>query len=294
MLARIKRVFRYFGIISGQIFSSPVYWTMCILFVLLGVCGADVRYGMEKYTLIEVLFDNNMYTARYDDIAFCANTLFQNYDSFEWFSVILPVITAFPFYKVYITQTTAVRYQYWSRLSVAEYTFTQFLGGFVSGFSVALCGLIFYGGLVFLLFPDMSAYEEEVMAYIVLPSEKIIGKMLNCCLASGVFPILSIVLHRFVRDDFLAMTIPMMFQYLSIKIDGLIAFAMYDPITFEPDTALGVLSALMPSNCLNHWSVWESLLATVVPIGLIVLAAVLLVLYLALVFIIRHSIRSGS
>lgn len=294
MIKSVKRFFRYFSIISGQIFGSPVYWVMCGLFVIVGICGATVNYDMKDYTVLEVLLDNNLYSEVCKSGSACADRLFRNYSASEWFSVILPVLCAFPFYRVYITQTVSVRYQYWSRLSVGEYTSAQFFSGFVSGFSVALGGILIYGGLMFALFPAAPALDEDMMIYIGLSNEEFIKKILNCCLAGGVFPIVSIVLRHFVRDDFLAMTIPMMIQYLSYKVDGLIAFAMFDPITYEIDKTLGTISALMPSNCLSQWSVWEYQLGISLPIGLFVFAAVLIALYLVLTLIMRRSIRRGS
>lgn len=155
----------------------------------------------------------------------CAYRIIDGVRYFEWFAVVFPVITAFPFAYSFANEwKSSVYMMSVTRCGEKRYVLKNIFGAMVSGFLVAVLGMLVVSALVYLMFPGISAFEYHEMIDMSYgdTAYKLIGfylKMVfNLGLQGAMCALCATLLVVICDDMFYALTIPMMIEYLSMKL----------------------------------------------------------------------------
>ena len=203
------------------------------------------------------------------DVSYCAEIIFSKLNIQRWFVVLLPVLAGFPSIHIFFEEWFGGGY-FFVIIREGRYRYAS-----VKAVSAAICGgvSVFFGVVTYVLilywhFPSLSQLPDE-MSYIVdiyggpLGIFTAVGSEIgNIAAVAAMFPILSLILMVLLRQKFLALTIPMMVQYLSDRFTDLwygtlwkIAQSTGDMSIFEKG---GVWTMLFPSNQLGMSSTFTS------------------------------------
>ena len=168
--------------------------------------------------------------------------LIQGFDASPWFAVTLPVLSAMPTLRTWQQVTGIFRRSVLCRIGRKSYRCGLFAWLYFSGCLTVLFGLLLYFLLLNRYFPLNGLQSTEITS--------ILCKCVNTVLAGGVFPVIAALLSMLLHDPFLAVTLPMMLQYLSMK-----CCILYDEWLFDLSAQrweskfLLLLHILFPSNC---------------------------------------------
>lgn len=262
----MKKYLRYNRVLLYEYFTNPAIYSTVVLFALLCVLGCTVNYGENSHNLFEMIADHELYIKACKSFQYSSYALASQYDASPWFEVIVPVITAFPAIIVYENNMGRSGDHALVRISRSSYSGGLFTTAFLSGFLTAGFGILLHAALTWAFFPPLSAFPEHAEAIKAIYGStalarlgNLLKKALNCCIVCGVFPIIAIILYRLFRDKFLALTLPMMIQYISFKFGIMFSTWIYSDTVRSSNRWLLLISGLLPSNCMRHYSLWERL-----------------------------------
>ena len=286
---------RYFGVLCKEYLSSPLCYMSVVLFVLLCAFGNSADVGGSNYSVLELITDRELYRQACTFMQCSSYILTLRYDAMPWFSVVVPVITAFPALMIYEQNSGGICTSILSRIKKQNYCGSLFITAFLSGFLIAMLGIVLYAVLMLFYFPSITAFDDEILLsfYGSTMLERfvpLLKKGINCCFVCGVFPVLTVSIYNIVHDRFLAMTFPMMLQYISLKCSILYASWLYSDPSRASDRLLNLFHLLFPSNCMSHYSFWENNLQLPFLCFFIIIGALLVVLYIIFERLIRLSV----
>lgn len=184
---------------------------------------------------------------------------FVGFRDMEWFVVALPLIAAFPTIYDFAEQWFGGSYyQLISRKSRFRYAAESLVKAALSGFGAMTMGIFLYAALISIKFPPLKAYQlnpEEsmtAMAYGATDLERwsyFLKAVFHTGLLAAVAAMFCTVLVIVLKDRFLAVSLPVLAEYFSIKLSGIYTTHLYEKYGFsEIPVKERVIELLMPSN----------------------------------------------
>lgn len=157
-------------------------------------------------------------------VRFSAASVFFGFDNSIWYSIILPVIAAFPVIYNFSDEWFSDNYiMTLSRSGHKEYTLGKILSAFVTGFITTICGLLLFAATIYLIFPSLNEYTDGDSLYLSSayskPLAAILAKLLNNALISGFYAVFAILICLVIRDKFFTLSILMVINYFSMKLE---------------------------------------------------------------------------
>ena len=299
----MNKVLLYPRVLFKEYVTAPGIYIAVVLFILLCLFGCLIPVGTREFSVLEILTNRSLYEQACGDLNCNSYVLTYGYDISPWFSVLAPIITGFPAFLIYKQNAEGVRPSILNRMNLRTYTGSLFCTAFLSGCFIALFGIILYGGLIRMTFPPITACPDEFVAmYGSTTWERflpLLKKCVNCCIACGFFPVLTILLYQVIHDKFLAITLPMVLQYISFK--GEIAYSTwYRSLWVEslengtessfPSGPLDLISLLFPSRFMDYHTVLGNSVKLPFACFFVVAGLVFIILYYIFKTVIRFSI----
>ena len=157
-------------------------------------------------------------------IRFSAPSVFFGFDYSIWYSVILPVIAAFPVIYNFSDEWFGDNYiMMLSRSGYKKYTIGKFLSAFITGFMTAILGLLLFGITVSLIFPSVNEFANAEQLYLngayAEPAKAIAAKVINNSLICGFYAVFAIFLCLIIKDKFFSLSVLMVINYFSMKLE---------------------------------------------------------------------------
>lgn len=157
-------------------------------------------------------------------VRFSAPSVFFGFDYSIWYSVILPVIAAFPVIYNFSDEWFGDNYiMTLSRSGYKKYTIWKFLSAFITGFMTAILGLLLFGITVSLIFPSVNEFENAEQLYLngayAEPAKAIAAKVINNSLICGFYAVFAIFLCLIIKDKFFSLSVLMVINYFSMKLE---------------------------------------------------------------------------
>lgn len=157
-------------------------------------------------------------------IRFSAPSVFFGFDYSIWYSVILPVIAAFPVIYNFSDEWFGDNYiMTLSRSGYKKYTIGKFLSAFITGFMTAILGLLLFGITVSLIFPSVNEFANAEQLYLngayAEPAKAIAAKVINNSLICGFYAVSAIFLCLIIKDKFFSLSVLMVINYFSMKLE---------------------------------------------------------------------------
>lgn len=157
-------------------------------------------------------------------IRFSAPSVFFGFDYSIWYSVILPVIAAFPVIYNFSDEWFGDNYiMTLSKSGYKKYTIGKFLSAFITGFMTSILGLLLFGITVSLIFPSVNEFANAEQLYLngayAEPAKAIASKVLNNSLICGFYAVSAIFLCLIIKDKFFSLSVLMVINYFSMKLE---------------------------------------------------------------------------
>ena len=157
-------------------------------------------------------------------IQFSSLSVFFGFDNSVWYSIVFPVIAAFPVIYNFSDEWFGDNYiMSLSRCGYKKYTIGKFVSAFITGMMTAVCGLLLFGLTVFAVFPSSSEFGGAQQLFLSgvysEPLNAVIAKALNSALVCGACAVLSLFLCLVIRDKFFTLGILMAAFYFSDKLN---------------------------------------------------------------------------
>lgn len=295
----MKKDMKYLGVLLTEYFTYPAIYLSAVLFFLLCVLGPVANINDSSYSVLE-LITNSEYMSLAAEKSDCNSySIMMNFNSSPWFSLGASVIAAIPALAVIIQNSENTRRQILVRINKRAYSSGLFLSAFLTGVIVSLVGILLYAIIAYSAFPSISSFREDAEFINLIYGNSsarflmLIKKIVNCCIVCGIFPPVTLIIYQLLHDRFLAMTVPMMIQYVSLKANIMYGSWRYsDPSLFENDR-LNFLDILFPSSCMIHYYYWERTLNLPFACFFIMSGVIIIALYLIFDRLNRRSIGEG-
>lgn len=157
-------------------------------------------------------------------IRFSAPSVFFGFDYSIWYSVILPVIAAFPVIYNFSDEWFGDNYiMTLSRSGYKKYTIGKFLSAFITGFMTSILGLLLFGITVSLIFPSVNEFANAEQLYLngayAEPAKAIAAKVINNSLICGFYAVFAIFQCLIIKDKFFSLSVLMVINYFSMKLE---------------------------------------------------------------------------
>ncbi len=171
----------------------------------------------KTYSVLEAFFsiDKELLRTNY---SFSNVTLFSKALS-GYITMFLPIIAAFPFMVSFCAERNSGLMRFTiTRAGKIKYCASKFAASFLSGGLATLLGVMLYGIIIWIVFPDFSGYnvpQEQLMW--VLPhgtGMTVIRTMLAAFLYGAVTTIPAFFISSFCKNPYLITCIPFLFVYI--------------------------------------------------------------------------------
>lgn len=147
--------------------------------------------------------------------SFSSEAIFANFDNSLWYVIVLPIISAFPIVYNFSDEWFGDNYiMTLSRVGYKKYVFGKLLSAFLTGALTAIIGIMVYGAIVYGIFPSADSFDSERIAIYL-----IIAKIINNALVCGMYAALSILVCLVLKDKFFTLSIFMVLNYFSSKLE---------------------------------------------------------------------------
>ena len=226
-------------------------------------------------------------------------TSFQAAISFRdtiWFVVLFPVLAVFPWIHEFADQWNGGNYYLVvSRKTRMRYAVDHVVRGMLSAFFIIVTGVLIYVAIVYIKFPLYRMENAEGTIAFVYGSTKIM-RAANLCKAmihtgilASVWSVLSMIVIVLLKNQFWAVSIPMLVGYSSDKLDNVYQYYLclkYDygvaPVRYQ------VIGMLFPSRHLFYDMTFSSAFGLSYGVYLILLFAFLILIVLVFVRLIKR------
>lgn len=137
----------------------------------------------------------------------------------EYLLMFMPVLSACSFVLNFNSEFESTYYRYEICRTRKKYLiFSKFFSGLLNGGLVALAGMLLFGLISFIIFPDFNSFQLEPELRQLLISENaivIVLKMLAGAFLYGMFSAsLSIILSVLIRNIYVVLCLPFMITYM--------------------------------------------------------------------------------
>lgn len=232
-----------FGAVKQQVLS--LQFALAVV-VLVALCGCQtVMEGMltdapTVWTAIftysyDELFELGEYASSFE--------LLMNFTSMEWFKVLFPVLVSFPGVYAFADEWMGGSfYMTLPRCGRLRYTLKTVLSAAITGVLVVVVSILVFMGIIYIKFPSlidlgldvdtstlMYFYGETAGARAMTFGKIWFNTALNGAVCAGV----SVLLVAVLKDRFFALTIPMMAEYIGMKLAGLYNMQIFEIYGFE-------------------------------------------------------------
>lgn len=239
--------------------------TYCAAIVLFAICLIVPTVTLEGgyYSIPVLIFDSDLYEQALNTPTCCAQLVAQRFIEAPLFRILFSTIVSFPALRIFRGNADIVQKPVVIRTNKRPYRAGLFVTTFLSGFIITLIGVMLYVVTAFSLFTPVSAFDDMdfIEAYSNFVSiTNLIKKIANVCTISGIFSIFTVIISAVVHDKFLALTLPVMLQYISMKIWIVYSSWLYSDMERSTNRFLLFIEMMMPFSLTNHYSSWEHLL----------------------------------
>lgn len=153
---------------------------------------------------------------------FCNLNIIYNFNRSVWYPIVLPVIAAFPAVYSFCDEWFGENYfMTLSRCGYKKYAFSKTVSSFFSGFCMFLGGLLLFSLISFVIFPQQSEYKNMNLHFENYRTfeEIIVSKIINNAVLCGLYSVVSMMICLILRDKFFTLSLLMVIQYFSTKLD---------------------------------------------------------------------------
>lgn len=193
----------------------------------------------------------------------CAYQLIMGFRDMEWFIVSLPLLAAFPSVYDFAEQWSGGSYYLLiSRKTRMRYAIHTLWKAAASGFGAMVLGIFLYALFVCLKFPHYRLLQLTPEESMIAVSYGVTGlqrclvflkAVFHAGLLSAMSAMLSTVLVIVIKDRFLAVSLPMLAEYFSVKLSSAYQTYLFENYGFENIPAgKHTIEFLMPSNHLYY------------------------------------------
>ncbi|MCM1228255.1 MAG: hypothetical protein NC320_12705 [Clostridium sp.] len=209
-------------------------------------------------------------------IDFSSASIFYQFDNSLWYSIVLPIIAAFPIVYNFSDEWFGDNYiMTLSRCGYKKYTFSKLSVAFITGFLVAVVGIAVFGIIVTFIFPSANDFIDGGSwnydyAY-TSPLYAMTAKVFNNAIVCGTYAFMAIFICLILKDKFFTLSIFMVINYFSMKLN--IKFSNSVSLSNSKSRAI---KALFPDDQINIYSIFPNELH----ISFYWYAAIILVIYL--------------
>lgn len=251
---------------------SGKFWISVFITVLLCACSR-FQADLDRTSLIglQAYFTYSRTELLQLGESACAYQVLMGFRDMEWFAVALPLIAAFPTIYDFAEQWFGGSYyQLISRKSRFRYAIGSMWKAASSGFCAMVVGISLYAVLIYMKFPLFREYElvspEEsmvIMAYGSTDLERwifFLRAVFHTGLLAAVAAMLCTVLVIVIKDRFLAVSLPVLIEYFSIKLENIYLSYLYGEYGFSRiPPQKRVIEFLMPSNHLYYDNTFQKI-----------------------------------
>lgn len=292
----MKKFAKYLGVLLREYFTHPAIYAAVLLFAMLCALGPVVNINDSDYSVLELLLKRDEMRDNWQ----CASYILTlNFNSSPWFTLGAAVISALPALVIFAQNSGLARRQILVRVSKRSYSVGLFASAFLTGAFIALAGIAIYAVIVGAAFPKIAGFADEAEFVELIygrTSTRIITlakKLANCAVVCGIFPPVTLIIYQILRDKFLAMTLPMMIQYVSLKASIMFGNWRYSDERLFDNKLLDFANIIFPSSCMISYYYFEQTLH--IPFALFFAAAGIILCGLYYLFdkLNRKSIGEG-
>lgn len=247
----------YLKTISGK------FWISVCVTVLLCTCSRFWgNAGESDSTVLQAFFrysKSELFNMGEEGSAYYVTMGFRD---MEWFIVALPLLSAFPSVYDFAEQWLGGSYYMLiSKKTRMKYAIQSLLKAALAGFGVVVLGIFLYTLCVYLKFPKYHLYQltpEESMAAISYGFTDLsrwlsfLKSVFHVGLLSAMAAMISTVLVIVIRDRFLAISLPMLAEYFSIKLNNVYQKYLYRDEVENIPVRKHIPEFFMPSNHLYY------------------------------------------
>ena len=214
---------------------SPYFLLSIIMMVLLCIVSPMPNsYNIGDPSIIQCILNKDIIWLK-SSIANSSYEVFKCYDNFEWFPIIMPIISGFaPIYYINSENESKLSRFVLIRSNKNEYIICKMVSsGLTGGFTVIL-GILLYGIIVYLNFPNLNQYYtinldlalEDIKMYSIFPNQLEFKYRISFLCIKLLFTfstafLTAIIIYLFliiIKNKFLTITLPVIINYLLLNI----------------------------------------------------------------------------
>ena len=252
---------RYCKVLCMEYLTDPGFYAAAVLIFALAVIGPSLDLSGKNYSIPVVLFDPKLYKAALEDINCCSDLVAARFDFHTLFTILLPIIASFPALKTFLQHNDAIRRTVLIRTSKRSYKAGIFVTTFLSGMVISFIGIMLYVITAFSAFPPISSFGNAELTEMYGGASGLMAdlfkKTANFCVVAGIFSVFTIIVCAAVRDKFFSLTLPVMIQYISMKIYIFYSNWLFSDPERSQDRFLNFLSMMLPFSLTQHYTAWE-------------------------------------
>lgn len=213
------------------------------------------------------------------------------YDSSFWFYTVLPVIVSMPavsdFYEEWFN--SGAYYFNVHRQQIPKYCVSKAFAYSLNASLIFLAGFAVFAAPVCLAFPGLDAeslslsYPDGFFAFIA-------ARVLNVAAVSAVCPLVTILVLILIKEKFLALSFPMLVNYLTSQIGGFLSVRAFT----ENKPYLRKIYALLPTSQFTQSLNFERTFGAPLFIWYIAWALVFALCGAGLFLLVKRRVRSGG
>lgn len=255
-----KKFLHYCKVLCLEYLTYP--GTYCAAIMLFAICLIVPTTSMDNghYSIAALVFDKDLYQEALNNPLCCAQLMAQRFIEAPMFKILFSTIVSFPALRIFKGNADIVQKPVVIRTNKRPYCMGLFATTFLSGFIITLVGILIYVATAHALFTPVSAFDDMdfIEAYSnPLSVTLLIKKTVNVCTVSGIFSIFTVIISAVVHDKFLALTLPVMIQYISMKIWIVYSGWLYSDMERSTNRFLNFIEMMIPFSLTNHYSRWE-------------------------------------
>lgn len=252
---------RYFKILCTGFLTDPGFYAAALLIFAMAFIAPALEISGKSYSIPAVLFDPERYRYALTNIDCCAQLVAADFDRHTLFTILLPIIVSFPAMKIFFQHKDSIQKTVLIRTSKRVYKAGIFVTSFLSGAVISFIGIMLYIITAFSIFPPITVFDnaELIEMYGGAPGlmSTLVKKAANVCVVSGMFSVFCIIVCAAVRDKFFSLTLPVMIQYISMKIYIIYSNWLYSDMARSQNKLLNFLCMMLPYSLTQHYTAWE-------------------------------------
>lgn len=246
-------------------YGWPV-WITIIMTFLLCMCTELPKTSISEPVTVLSAFILIPYEDMLQSNMLCAERVILRFMTGRWFPILLPVVAGFPSVYIFFDEWFGGGYyNAISRHGRTGYALSKSTSCALIGGTAVLLGCILYAVCVYLYFPHISDYPsaqiEQFYLSRTVDADNIFlewgGLLWNVVAVTMVFALVDLIFVVVFREKFLALTTPMILQYLSERLtdfwNGRLWQLSRERGDLEIFNRFSALTMLLPSNQLSMY-----------------------------------------